>query len=338
MSSNNFYAKLTHPFRKLFRREHTVIGKQRLALLLFCYIPIMFLGVLANFLGLTEPSAAFFGYTHSFCIFVAIVYFYLFCIHKISITICLATFILLGQVIISVEMVYCAYQDTTYYNMLIMANMVLLSLNCLVATAAYMKRITTVLGILSMAIYIVCSVITDDTLLKSFIAVFVLVFIFVCIVGMRVANNIGKLEQENEEYRKDESEILKTLRLKREEVKTIVSLASQKYQHNGAKALLERLDPKAKNNIISNVEVYLRDKNANLDMIAKVFPTFSPSEMEVCRLILQDKKMLEICSILDKTESNINSQRVNMRRKLGLKPSENLQRVLKQRMDDAVLN
>lgn len=329
------YIKLTHPFRKSFRREKSVIGRQRLSLLLFCYIPIMVIGVLANFLDITEPSASFFGYTHSLCIVSAIVSFYLFYKRKINITVCLAAFTIIGQTIISVEMIYCAFQDTHYYNMLIMANMVLLSLNTLVSTAGYMKRNTALLGIASVVIYIACSLITGDGLLKGFIVVFILVFVFASIVGVWVSDSIGKLEHENKEYRKDETEVLHILRLKRNEVKTFISLASEKYSHNWTKVMLERLDTKSRNNLISNVEEYLKSRDTDLDIITKVFPKLTPSEREICRLILQGKKLGDICIILNKNESNINSQRANMRRKLGLKPADNLQKVLQQQLDKA---
>lgn len=232
-------------------------------------------------------------------------------------------------------MVYCAFQHTTYYNMLIMANMVLLSMNTLVSTAAYMKKNTAMLGIASVAIYIVCSFITGDVLLKSFIAVFILVYVFASVVGVWVANSIGRLEQENEKYKKDEDEVLHILRLKKNEVRTYLSLASERYSHDGTKVLLERLDRRSRYNILFNVEEYLKTAKTDLEIIAKVFPEFSPSEREICRLILQDKKLTDICIILGKNESNVSSQRANMRKKLGLKTTDNLRNVLQQRLEDS---
>lgn len=319
-------------FRKLFRKEHSVIDRQRLALLVLCYIPIMIIGVATNFLGITEPSAPFFVYTHTLCIIAAAVFFYLFYSRKISITICLAAFTIIGQSIISIEMVYSALQDTHYYNMLIMANMVLLSLNTLVSTAAYMKKNTVFLGIASIAIYIVCSLMTGDRLLQSFIAVFILAFFFASVVGVWVSDSIGRLEQENEKYRKDELEMLNILRLKKNEVKAYLSLASEKYSHDGTRVLLERLDTKSRHNLLANVGEYLKAQDTDLETISRVFPEFTPSERAICRLILQGMKLTDICSALGKNESNINSQRANMRKKLALRPSDILHEALRRRM------
>ena len=62
-----------------------------------------------------------------------------------------------------------------------------------------------------------------------------------------------------------------------------------------------------------------------------LFPELTASGREVCRLILQDKKLGEICAILDKKESNINSTRMHIRRKLNMQPSDNLRKVLQER-------
>ena len=331
----NLLVHLFNPFRKWLRNEHSVLDRQRLALLLSCYIPFMLLGVAANFLGVTEPSAPFFGYTHTLLVLTAAVFLLLYRRRKIGITVCFAAFIIIGQTILSVEMVYCAFQGTPYYDMLIMANMVLLSQNTLVAMAGLMRRIPVLLGIATLFIYILCSWITGDALLNSFIVVFILVFLFTSVIGVWVANSMGQLEHENEEYKKGEKELLHILRLKRDEVKAFVALASEKYDHDGTKVLLERLDTKSKLNLLANVEEYLKTRNTDLEIIGQKFPELTPSEREICRLILQGKKLYDICRILGKNESNINSQRANMRKKLGLKPADNLQKALQQRLDEA---
>lgn len=324
------------PFRKWLRREHSLLDRQRLALLLFCYIPFLLLGVAANFLGLTEPSAPFFYYTHTLLVFSAAVFLVLYYRRKISITICFAAFIIIGQTILSVEMIYCAFQRTLYYDMLIMANMVLLSLNALVATAGMMKRVSVLLGISTLSIYILCAWLAGDEILGSFIIVFVQVFLFSSVIGVWVANSMGQLEHENEDYKKGEKELLHILRLKKDEVKAFVALASEKHSSDGTQMLLERLDTKSKHNLLANVEAYLKTKNTDLEIIGQKFPELTPSEREICRLILQGKKLYDICRILGKNESNVNSQRANMRKKLGLQPADNLQKVLQQRMEEKV--
>lgn len=333
MNAKRVFVKLTNPIRQLFHRERTDIGKERLALLLVCYIPIMIIGVMTNFLGLTEPSASFFNYTHTLCVIAAAVVLCLYFKKKIGIKACLGTFTIIGQVIISIEMVYCALHPTHYYIVLIMANTVLLALNAMVAVSAYMKYNTIILGCSTLAIYITCAIISGEAILQSFIAVFTIVFCFVILVGVLVSTTTNKLEKDNQKFKHEEIELLHLLSMKREEVIAFLSLSAKKYNHDGTKVLLERLSTKAKLNLLNNIDEYMKTRKTDLDTITKVFPEFTPSEREICRLILQGKKQTDICLILNKNESNINSQRANMRRKLKLNPSDNLQSKLQERME-----
>ena len=335
METENLYTKLTEPVRKLYEKEHTTLGRQRLTLLLFCYLPILFIGILANFLGMTDPSAPFFKYTHTLIISAAAVFFGLYCKSRVSIATCLSAFIFIGQTVISIEMIYCALNPTTYYIMLIMANMVLLTMNMFVSMAASMKTNMLALGVATLAIYIAASLLADNALMKSFIIIFIIAFIFASMIGVWMAKSVNKMKAENEQMKKEELELLHILRLKKDEVKAFVSLASEKKSHDGTKTLLKRLDKKTKHNLLANVEEYMRTRDTDLDTIAQVFPEFTPSEREICRLILQGQKLNNICMTLNKNESNISSQRANMRKKLGLKPSDNLQTVLQQRLDEA---
>lgn len=95
------------------------------------------------------------------------------------------------------------------------------------------------------------------------------------------------------------------------------------------------MDEKKQQNIINNIQNYLNERNTQLNDIKKALPELTPSEIEICRLILQGKKLGEICSILNKSESNINSQRAHIRKKLNMHPSENLLAVLKKRMRES---
>lgn len=335
MKTKGLYKKLTHPFRKLYHREHATLERQRLTLLLFCYLPILLMVILANFFGITQKYASFFNYTHTLFLISAAVFLWLYCKGKISIGVCLTAYTIIGQLIISIEMIYCSLHPTHYYILLIMANVVLLTMNMTASIVASMKKNTIILGSITLGVYIACSFIAQDDIMKSFIIIFFIAFTFLSLIGVWMARSVNKIESENEQMKSDELEVLHILRLKRNEVKAFMSLASEKYSHDGTKVLLERLDRKSRHNLLANVEEYIKTRNTDIDIIANVFPEFTPSEREICRLILQGKKLTDICYILSKNESNINSQRANMRMKLGLKTSENLQKALQRRHDDA---
>ena len=63
-----------------------------------------------------------------------------------------------------------------------------------------------------------------------------------------------------------------------------------------------------------------------------IFPELSPSELSICRLIVQDKTVSQICEILHRSSGNITSQRSSIRSKLNLDKNDNLKEILLERM------
>ena len=59
------------------------------------------------------------------------------------------------------------------------------------------------------------------------------------------------------------------------------------------------------------------------------------SEKEICKLILQGHTLKEICAKLNKSESNITSQRCHIRKKLNMDRRDDLRRTLEVRFYDA---
>lgn len=59
------------------------------------------------------------------------------------------------------------------------------------------------------------------------------------------------------------------------------------------------------------------------------------SEKEICKLILQGHTLKEICAELNKSESNITSQRCHIRKKLNMDRRDDLRRTLEVRFYDA---
>lgn len=329
------FKKLIHPIRRLYFRENTMTGRLRLVLLTYCYLPVIALGLVANFLGLTEPSAQFFKYTHTALISVAAMFLVLFYNNQISVAVCLSAMTIIGQSILSVEMLYCANQPSEYYTMLIMANMVLLALNTMVSMAGQLKYTTTVLGVAAIATYIACATITGNAILQSFIVVFTIAFAFVSITGFWVAKGIRSLETENKQIKQEESDLLSILRMDKSEVKAYLELSSQRTNIDGTRLVLERMTKKSRENLVANVEELILERETEKKNLKNVFPEFTPSEIEICYLVLHGKKLTEICKTLKKTETNVNSQRAKMRKKMGLQPTDNLLDKLQLRIKQA---
>ena len=111
-----------------------------------------------------------------------------------------------------------------------------------------------------------------------------------------------------------------------------INLAKQQHSTEETSTLLSILGKTTQMTLIKNVTAYIKANESDEALIEKRFPDFTPSEIQICQLILRDKKLSEICSILGKTESNISTQRANIRKKLGLQPADNLRKVLVEMM------
>lgn len=87
-----------------------------------------------------------------------------------------------------------------------------------------------------------------------------------------------------------------------------------------------------KRKLVTAVMDYLNKENCKRERVVSAFPELTPSEHEVCMLIVQGKKQSEICTLLNKTQTNISAHRGHIRKKLGLNPEDNLRDVLTERM------
>lgn len=133
----------------------------------------------------------------------------------------------------------------------------------------------------------------------------------------------------NQQTKTDEQKILNLLEMDKSQLTAYISIAKEKgLSAEQTETLLDLIGKKARDNIRDNVAYYYRQREIDYAGLGARLPWLTPSEIEICDLILREKKQKEMIRILGKSESNITSQRANIRRKLGLAPSENLRDVL----------
>ena len=141
------------------------------------------------------------------------------------------------------------------------------------------------------------------------------------------------MELENKNLKQDEAELLHILRINKQQVKAYIEFSKKEQPDSeDTERFLELIGERSQRNIINTVSSYITEKQTEIDLIAKAFPELSASEHEICRLVLQGKKLGEICEILGKTENNVTAHRGHIRKKLGLTSQENLKKALESRM------
>lgn len=306
--------------------------QQRITFLL--YASALIVGITANLAGLTGPQSVLLRMFNAAFMAVTLLLLLLYKSRRLSLQRAFCLMAVASHLFTCNEMVICAFSPSEYRMMLILGNMILLSANMMFALVAYMKNLSYVLGGMSMAAYVVCTCITGNSALKNFGVLYMILLLVVAVLGSLLVRSIRHLDKEHSIFRKEEEDMLYVLKMEREQVRAYIQLAKQRRKSVDAGRLLDLLGDDAQRNVILNVRDALTARELERTELSEVFPELTPSEIEICRFIIQDKTINEICTILKKTESNITCQRTNIRRKLGLKPADNLKKVLQARFNE----
>lgn len=327
----NSWAQLPKTF--IYSRESTVSRRQKLSVFLYGSI-ILLIGVPLNLLGWTGPDSTFYACLNLINLLVGAVSFIGYCKKFLSLDKALTISLVATQLEISAEIVNCSLHPSDYHISLIVGNLVLTMVLVMLAELAYMRYLPVVLSTIGMGTYTFCLYMLENPILQNFYILLLLVFITVCFLGERLIRNNKALEKENTTLKHDEAELLNLLRLNKQQIKAYIEFSKKEAPTTeDTERLLELIGERSQRNIINTVADYLTEKQTQIDRITVSLPELSPSEREICRLILQGKKLGEICGVLGKTENNVTAHRGHIRKKLGLSPQDNLKEALEKRMN-----
>ena len=327
-----------NPVSRFIYREHTFLGRQRLLSLIYFTLQITLVTVL--FLPKAiAASRVFFVAVMCLLQFVAAFSFLGYLKKWLKLSNSLRLIIYSVHLVISLQMVYISVNNvellTGFHKTLMMANITLMVLNVVLSIIACQRHDPLVLSLLSLAVYGACAAITRDPWFGILAAVIVITFLLLGLLGSSLVWSTRKIENENLALKREDEELFAIFNLRREQVRAYVRLAEQEMSDDMVSAVFDILGKRAQKNVMYNMKRYFYAKKFNEKAIGEVLPNLTPSEREVCRLVMQDRKLGEISRILQKNESNITTTRSNVRKKLGLKPEDDLKETLWRLMDEA---
>ena len=320
-AKNSIRTKLRRLEFSLLKRESNYLDRQR-QWLLVCFAVMLYLGILSNILGLSGAFDPFFTASNIVFLVVVVSSFAAYLLGKIGVVKGITFLAVATQVFIGMDILYSAFVPTLKDNtMVILINMLILAGNMFFSLAAYQARLTRWLVGIALGVYLVCVIVTGNESLRNY---------FFMMLG--IARNGEYLVNANKILQREEEELLQVLRINKKQIKAYVALAKERHDVKQTEHLLDLLGEASQKNVIDNVLQYIQTRELSKQNLERVFPELSSSEREICYLILQNKKLSEIGILLNKTESNITTQRGNIRKKLGMNPSDNLQKVLEKRI------
>ena len=331
-AKNSIRTKLRRLGFSLLKRESNYLDRQR-QWLLVCFAVMLSLGILSNILGLSGAFDPFFTASNIVFLIVVVSSFAAYLLGKIGVVKGIAFLAVATQVFIGLDILYSAFVPSLKDNtMVILINMLILAGNMFFSLAAYQARLTRWLVAIAFGVYLVCVIVTGNESLRNYFFMLMLIMLFISLLSLSIARNGEYLVNVNKILQREEEELLQVLRINKRQVKAYVALAKEKHDVKLTEHLLDLLGEASQKNVIDNVLQYIQTRELSMQNLERVFPELSSSEREICYLILQNKKLSEICVLLNKTESNITTQRGNIRKKLGMNPSDNLQKVLEKRI------
>ena len=121
-----------------------------------------------------------------------------------------------------------------------------------------------------------------------------------------------------------------------EEKKALTMLADLKDDEKDiAVNLMSRLSPEQQQNILDRAAEQLKTSELSKKAWDLVCAELTNSERVICQMVLEGKMLKEICIELNKSESNITSQRSHIRKKLNMDRKDDLRRELEKRFYEA---
>ena len=259
----------------------------------------------------------------------------LYFMRRLSLDRTINTLAVLIQIELSAEIICCATIHSPYASALVMENLFMAVVVVLLAATAYLHYLPYLLSLLALSAYVYSMVVMDNIFMLEFCPVFFLVFCVICLSSNRIYECTEGLETENKSLHRNEEDIQWVLSMNQEQIKAFIALSKNREANEDTGKLLDMVGDRAKHNIINAVTAYQKQKEITNSRLQRALPMLTSSEIEICAMILQDKRQSDICILLGKSASNINSQRSHIRKKLALNADDDLKEALIARLRNA---
>ncbi len=266
----------------------------------------------ANILGLNDyhHSTIFDVYNWLHLIFVIILQI-LFWTNTLSTKTSVYTFFTAIAIKLSAESLY-ELSTTGVYGIHILGNLNIILILASVAIAVRLSKLAiTITTILTLGLIIFCITSPLHHILRV-MRIFFVGYMFILYIIIFDSKNATKgLRMPNRITKEEQSAIDMLINLNESDKEKVYSL-------------LSRLSSIHQEELFNNIKTYYQKQYVETLNLLSICPSLTPSEVEICKLILMDKSLKEICFTLHKTSSNITSQRTHIRKKLNLSKQDDL--------------
>ena len=312
----------------LDRRSHN--WQQRLCLITFLMLSlsVVVLGVPMHFIGMIGRCDTIL-YTISAMSWAAtLTILIMYLTQRMRLTVAISSFGILTQLAESARIVYVAMERPDGFEETIVFNLVISLALIIYMVMAAVRHMPTILALMSIATITSAYLYTDGEINRQIVVIFVIVEIFTCILGEMIRRGIRSMQRENADYHSTLNRVLSTFHMTKTELLAYIQLGRGGQSEKDINDFFNHLDERTEANLIRAVEQRVAQRKMQHADISAILPTLTPTEQEVCRLIIGGKTIIEIASILHKNANNISSVRIHIRKKLGLAAGKDLREAL----------
>lgn len=304
----NFISKLEH-----FKYPYYCGLQERRQFVCFLFTTFVELFYIpANILGLNDyhHSTIFDAYNWFHLIFIIILQIF-FWTNTLSTKASVYIFFTAIAIKLSAESLY-ELSTTGVYGIHILGNLNIILILASVAIAMRLSKLAiTIITILTLSLTIFCITSPLHHILRA-MRIFFVGYMFILYIIIFDSKNATKgLRMPNRITKEEQSAIDMLINLNKSDKEKVYSL-------------LSRLSSTHQEELLNNIKDYYHQQYIETINLLSICPSLTPSEVEICKLILIGKSLKEICFTLHKTPSNITSQRTHIRKKLNLAKQDDL--------------
>lgn len=310
--------------------EPSVLGSQRLFMFDVVGLVSLFTTTFSVVTRTTHPA------TVMFCMgvmAVTVTLLVLYHIHAIPLRGAATALMILLQLQTSMDQVTLAMLSSSDSLPWIMVDTLMSLMLIMISLVGFLKYSPVVVSVTAIASFLISIHYFPDPVLVTLGPFFVFLLLGIIVFDIVSARNTLRLQEENEELKEEVYDFFKVSGMSQDQMKAYIALVKESGNSTeSTRKLLNYIDLSAQKKILSSVKAVMDENASRMEILGRVFPTLSRSQLSIVQLILQGKKLSEICFLLGKNESNVSSQRSRIRTELNLAPEDDLAEALSQRV------
>lgn len=194
---------------------------------------------------------------------------------------------------------------------------------------AFVRYVPGIVTLLSLSTFYFVYFYADDAVSRQMLIIFTYMEVFTCLMGGFYRRNIRSMELENMDYMNTERGLLDAFHMTKSELTAYVQLCrNNNPDRHSVNEFFDKLDQRTENNLIRAVEKRMAERHLRRVNLEEIFPQLTPTELEVCHLIVAGNTLSQIAQLMNKTTNNISAVRIHIRKKLGLQTTDDLRQAL----------